>query len=615
MAPSWHFKKYEAGDTYRNSTADAFFDSDTISNPGNALVREGIQNSLDAHKIHPEKPAIVRVSLLSGDDAPDRDSVEPYFTDAWPHYRADRSGLHRDDIPDREKKCAALIFEDMDTTGLIGCPTQWREPDEGNPNDFFNFFRAEALTHKTPGERGSRGIGKATFYQASRINTLFGLTIPYNKPKRLLMGRCILRSHRLGQNDHHGDGYFGVSSDDEKGLIIPVEDDDVIAQFVRAFRLERGTETGLSVVVPWLDNEIQESTIVRAVCENYFYTILNGKLEVLVETPNQKVVLDKSELLPAVRQNSDLSDLLPTVELADWITSGNAVRERHTLNVHPASGAYSWQKSLFPGELLDTLREQFQNRQRTAIRVLVPVRKRGRGQNAEESCFDVYISFADSEEPGNPSFIREDILIADVRPQRMRGIRAVVVIDKGSLAEFLRLSENPSHTQWQKNRVKKDYIYAPSLVDFVVNSVRCIYRLAMDEDQTEDKKILADLFPKPGPGNGGNGKKPKQYVRIAREGNGFSVTPGRDPLQIGDLVEIKVAYADNGGLRSAIGRHSTADFNLEQEPHKPTLVGAEAVEATGNRIVIRVKNLAFKVTAKGFDLNRDIVVDADRQGE
>ena len=51
MPPNWQFKPYAPGDTHRNSTADAFFDSDTVSDPGNALVREGIQNSLDANKI------------------------------------------------------------------------------------------------------------------------------------------------------------------------------------------------------------------------------------------------------------------------------------------------------------------------------------------------------------------------------------------------------------------------------------------------------------------------------------------------------------------------------------------------------------------------------------
>ena len=197
MLPDWRFKPYAPGDTYRNSTADAFFDSDTVSDPGKALVREGIQNSLDANKIHPDKPVFVRVSLIGQDTAPTWADVERYFGTAWPHFTTERSGLHPDDIPDQQEKCTALVFEDIDTTGLVGDTEAWREPEEGESNDFFNFFRAEALTHKSPGDRGSRGVGKATFIQASRVNTLFGLTIRHNDPNPLLMGRSVLRSHRL----------------------------------------------------------------------------------------------------------------------------------------------------------------------------------------------------------------------------------------------------------------------------------------------------------------------------------------------------------------------------------------------------------------------------------
>ena len=276
MLPSWRFKRYTPGDTYRNSTADAFFDSEIVSEPGKALVREGTQNSLDANKIHQNRSAFVRISLISKDTAPSWDDVEKYFEMARPHYETEGSGLHRDDIPRRKEMCAALVFEDMDTTGLVGDPEEWRQPEKDDRNDFFNFFRAEALTHKSPGDRGSRGVGKATFFQASRVNTLFGLTIRHTDHRRLLMGRSVLKSHRLEDKYHHGDGYFGIPSSVNEELTAPIEDKDFIDGFIRTFQLERQNESGLSVVIPWLDEEIDEETIIRAVCENYFYTILKG---------------------------------------------------------------------------------------------------------------------------------------------------------------------------------------------------------------------------------------------------------------------------------------------------------------------------------------------------
>ena len=620
MLPNWQFKPYYPGDTYRNSTADAFFDSDTVSDPGKALVREGIQNSLDANKIHPDNPVLVRISLINQDTAPSWVDVEKYFGTAWPHYTSERSGLHPDEIPSHQEKCTALVFEDMDTTGLLGDVEEWREPEEGNRNDFFNFFRAEALTHKSPGDRGSRGVGKATFIQASRVNTLFGLTIRHNDRRPLLMGRSVLRSHRLGGHDHHGDGYFGIPSSVSDGLISPIEDRNLIDEFIQSFRLERREESGLSVVVPWPDKDIDEETIIRAVCENYFYTILNEGLAVLVELPENLLILDRSSLSQEVQKDEQLSRLLPVVNLAEWATQGDVGDERHVLNPHPGTGTYTWTRSLFPEGLLDTLREELQRQQRFVVRVPVPVRKRGTAP--QDSYFDVYIASDDSNYGTAPAFVREDILIADVRPRSVRdGIRALVVIDHEPLASFLRQAENPSHTQWQQNLVKKDYIQAPSLVSFIVNSVREICNLASAENREVDKRLLADIFPLPDigedsngvdnggtNGNGGNGHP--SDVRINSINGGFSVTPTHQSFQPGDRVDIKVAYARSRG--DAFARYRTTDFQVDQKPITLESLGVELTEVVNNRIVARVTSPQFRIAVTGFDENRDIRVRADK---
>lgn len=593
MLPNWQFKPYSPGDTYRNSTADAFFDSDTVSDPGKALVREGVQNSLDANKIYPEKPAFARISLINQDTAPSWEDVEKFFGTAWPHYITERSGLHPDEIPGHHEKCTALVFEDMDTTGLVGDAEEWRELEEGNRNDFFNFFRAEALTHKSPGDRGSRGVGKATFIQASRVNTLFGLTIRHNDYRRLLMGRSVLRSHRLEDKDHHGDGYFGIPSTLNEGLISPIEDSDVIDEFIQSFRLERREENGLSVVVPWPDKDIDEKILIRAVCENYFYTILNGGLEVLVELSQNQLILNRSSLSQEIQNDEDLIRLLPVVNLAEWATQGDAGDERYVLNPHPDTGTYTWSRSLFPEGLLDTLREKLQLQQRFTVRVPVPVRKRGAA--AQESYFDVYITSDHSNCGTTPAFIREDILIADVRPRSVRdGIRGLVVIDHEPLASFLRQAENPSHTQWQQNRVKKDYIQAPSLVSFVVNSVREICNLASAENREVDKRLLADIFPLPDSGEGSNGgdnggkngngeNGHRSELRINNISGGFSVTPTQQSFQPGDRIEIQVAYARSRG--NAFARYRTTDFQIDQGPIVLETVGAELTDIVNNRIV------------------------------
>ena len=78
------------------------------------------------------------------------------------------------------------------------------------------------------------------------------------------MGRSVLRSHRLGDSDYHGDGYFGVPSESYPGLLLPIDDTDIIDAFARIFCLKRKNESGLSIVIPWPDQEIKHEAIIQA---------------------------------------------------------------------------------------------------------------------------------------------------------------------------------------------------------------------------------------------------------------------------------------------------------------------------------------------------------------
>src|SRR6266481_1159879 len=44
----WHFRPYAPGEKTRDPIQGEFFATDAIRNPAEALIREGIQNSLDA---------------------------------------------------------------------------------------------------------------------------------------------------------------------------------------------------------------------------------------------------------------------------------------------------------------------------------------------------------------------------------------------------------------------------------------------------------------------------------------------------------------------------------------------------------------------------------------
>lgn len=616
MAGEWHFQPLPKNQTIREPIAEAFFASDIVSAPGLALVREGIQNSLDS--VADGKKTLVRISLVEGENAPAYQQVASYFDDAWAHYEAEDSGLRRDEVPEREGTCPLLVFEDFGTNGLCGDPGTPFPPKVKSENNFFHFFRAEGRTDKDDSKRGSWGLGKDTFFRASRINTVFGFTIREDDRRRMLMGKSVLKSHYAG-DDCCQDGYFGVLPNQD-GLVVPIEDHEALEQFAKLFRLERRDDFGLSIVVPWLVQEITEQEIIQAVFQNYFYTILSGELDVMVEMAGIETWLDKNSLPQEARRVSDdAAGWLPLIEMAQWATQEGIERERFLLNKPDSGRGWAWSRELLPDDVVVALKEKLQKQEHIAIRVPVTVRKKG--EPAQESHFDVYMQANDSKEPVRPTFIREGIVISAVSAPPMPGYSALVVVAAGPLSAFLRQSENPSHTLWQGHQLKKGYVSGVGDLRFIVQSVRQIISLLSEEDKEEDKQLLADLFPIPGQGGKGRVRPlvppiPTQpaFFTFRSDETGFSITQGRARLQADALLEIHAAYDTRTG--NPLSKWRPEDFQLDQPPMAWQSEGCEVIEAVGNRIVIRIAEPdRFRLAVDGFDRNRQVFVDTRKLEE
>ena len=79
-----------------------------IGSAAQALVRESIQNSLDASLKVPGSPVRVRFRLCTGPDALLATTARQYFGDGWKHFTAADNGLDavpqwRDDCPFEEE--------------------------------------------------------------------------------------------------------------------------------------------------------------------------------------------------------------------------------------------------------------------------------------------------------------------------------------------------------------------------------------------------------------------------------------------------------------------------------------------------------------------------------
>ena len=613
----WHFRPFVEGETIREPTAEAFFANDAVSDPGFALVREGVQNSLDSSI--PGTETMVRISVVSGSDAPTWDQVAPYVAEAWPHYKADNSGLNHEDLPEQSGNCPFLVFEDFNTQGLLGDPASPFPPKDNEPNNFFHFFRAEGRSDKDPDKsRGRWGLGKDTFFRCSTINSLFGLTIRNDDEQRLLMGKAVLKSHFL-DDDYLQDGYFGVRDDPAEHFVKPIEDTQEIQNFLNVFPCERGKYPGLSIFVPWPDPEISVKNIIQSVCRNYFHTILAGDLSVIVQTPTVETLLDKDTLLSESKKFPEVSNEIPLIELANWAVTALKDSDRHVLNLPDPNVGWRWHTELFGESQKEELREKWQNGEKIALRVPVTVRKKG--TQPQESYFDIYMTHDHTNRRARPSFVRLGILVSSVDAPSMRGVCALVVIDDEPLSAFLHQAENPSHTLWQGQQLKKDYVSGVGDLKFIVRSVREALDIINAEDQEEDKKLLSDLFPVPGSDSGGKGpRRPPRPPRprpsrllISRSSGGFTIVPGTTQVAPGSVIKIESAYDTRRG--GALTKYRSDDFRLDEPPIEYRTKGMEVLAVTGNSMLVKVIDpAAFRVSVSGFDTNRQIYVRSDLVG-
>lgn len=621
MKGNWDFRELKPGEKDRQPTQGEFFATDAISSAAEALVRESIQNSLDAHPEDIKSPIRVRFFIGTGEHALSSAKAKRYFADAWDHFTAKGNGL--DCPPKDDESCSYLAVEDFGTTGLTGDIQQWQHiPDSKNP--FYYFFRTEGRSGKSEESRGRWGVGKYVFPRSSRINALIALTVRNDDKQRFLMGQAVLKSHRVGENYYTPDGNYGCMSGN--GLVLPIDEKASLDQFCEDFKLLRKEDPGLSVVVPWMDKEITADILIRAVIKGYFHPILAGELIVVVATGDKEFEINESSIEATCRElGGEIAEqLLPVIQLSTW---ARGIENSSLIKLNPANSQRpEWEAALIPNELLPEIRRKFRAGERIGVEVPLTVRTHGLPDRA--SFFHFYL-VNDGGEGGRPIFIRNDIIIPDVHARWMPGVHAIVVIEHSAIAELLGDSENPAHTQWQKERehFRHKYIYGKSYIEFVTHCISMFVRFLNAADQQADRNLLREIFSIPKKQESEHPKEKsrprkrnkgeiivdppvietrKQRFSLVKIAGGFTVTRGISDIPMPTSMKIDVAYDRRKG--NPLKKYMPADFKIGSSPIHIDTDAVTVVRQELNQIEIQIIKPDFRVTVSGFDENRDLFV-------
>ncbi len=623
MSSAWFFTEAKPGDKARESKVEDFFKSDAVRDRANALVREGIQNSLDAAPSGSRVNIRIAIGTWSPEEA--EHNLAEYERGYREHLAAESVSKKIPGLPGSSDPFRFLVFEDFGTSGLLGDPSEWWPDEHDESGAFFKYFRAEGISGKSDGARGRHGVGRLVFMFASRARMMFGLTRRNVAPGRsdeLLMGTAVLRNHRLGTVPYLPDGWFGTRSPEVDGLVLPVDDNLQLEAFKRRFKLARREECGLSVVVPWLSEDVTFEGVLHAVVSEYFYPILSDTLAVEVSEGEERITIDSSTI-DSVLDRCRL-EFAETCRAYIQLVRASKSGEWLTLNLQ-REGAPSWSN----GVLTDaTAKKLIERLEEGAVFLRVPVLVRSRQGAVRESHFEIMLERDPTIGESQIRFIREGIHVSDARPRRTSGLRALIVVEEGSLGEFLGDAENPSHTQWQKDMVRNKYRYHAALINFVVGSVPGLVLEIGRQKEKADSALLLDLFSLPAetgslrkqeltrPKQGNETAPPKVEVekkprsfKVTPKGTGFVVRRGDPSLPPPQSLSVAVAYDVRKG--NPFKKYVKADFELGREGVSVSATGCSVLHLAGNSALIRVDGADFAFEVQGLDVRlRDIIVDA-----
>jgi hypothetical protein len=619
---AWHFRTKRPSDTARDPISSEFFANEAVKDAAQAVIREAIQNSLDARTRPPTEPAEVRIRLGLGSEALDAGQLAPFVRDVWPHLSAKSNGL--EDPPVEGSRCQYLTIEDFGTSGLEGDPEAWTH-NEKVTNSFYLFFRAEALSDKAGDERGRWGVGKLVFPRSSRGSTFFGYTVQRDTGRHLLMGRMILKHHKVGGVEYRPDAMYGVRrrthGDDD--FVVPVEDQAVLQQFRKAFGITRLDEPGLSVVVPWVEDPLifAPEMLAKAVAAEYLLPILRDDLIVNVRSGATRLRIDRSELLRQSPTWSD-DDLKLRLVLGRFAAGLRPGQVRRTAAADRTNSP-KWPENALDDSTAEAVRDDLERGEPVAIDVPITVEKKD--GTTTPSQLRVHMVRTGSPSNVSPVFVRDGITVTSAKGRSIPGYATLVTIDDGALATLLGDAENPAHTEWRPNTrgFKEKYKFGPAYLEFVRGAPFHVFRSIFDQDSEDDRFALGAFFPDmiTEPGDTTRGGKPKtragggksavpklpprpRRYTLQRIRGGFRLSTGDPIAEMPRILQVRVAYDVRRG--NPLKAYQPFDFDLARADMSIDADGVKILHLTQNLLECEVISTPFRVDVTGFDEHRDL---------
>lgn len=400
---TWHFKPEGGGDIGPNDPLHITFKG----NPYYSIVREAIQNSLDAVN-NSAKPVVVSFQYfdLNRQEYPNFFKIEEHINQSLKYYEtnADAKRLFGDMLKylngieegKKKLKLSCLKISDSNTKGMYF--------DEGTTSPFYAFLRASGVSAKNQGAGGSFGFGKGAYFALSPIKTLV-VSSKDTEGKFYFEGATRLTTHK--DTDGNKISAFGFY-DNNNGE--PTTDENDIPDIFK--RTEAGTD--VNIIGLWSETE-RKKLMIKSVLNNFWLAIYDQKLVVQIDD----VIINKDNIETTIDDYfvGQLESGAPT-EIESW----NPKSYLKAVKYAKTSDQY-----LVFEETLQTI-----------------------------GSVKLYV-YLDKGLPNRTSYFRTPRMVVFKRTNRkVNGYSAVFICDNEKGNEMLRLMENPAHNEWKLDNYPKD---------------------------------------------------------------------------------------------------------------------------------------------------------------
>lgn len=637
----WYFNEAGPLDTIATPKLSEFFSSSHCE----AVVREAIQNSLDATPNGSELKTKITFTFFS--------SKQDEFTQDYSEIQTHCDAINKP-IP-TSKVIKNLIIEDFNTTGLEGNIDKFA-PDE-ELGSFYSFWWEEGTSKKKTGSGGSHGVGKSTLSSASKFNTFLALTKRKDSPQEALIGFCGLPPHKMNGKQFIGYARYGHLSETETGhKLLPYINQNQLGQKkIQSFKDHcdpiRNNEDGLSILIPWLHEDISFKKTISVILEHFFLPIVKENLTVEVvdrETGNS-AILAKNSILEIVDgyitepKKQEHLRLLISVALEASRISNNREFYYLATDTTITNGDFELKEKSFTDANLALMREDYKAGKVVPVLFDLPIMY-AEG-NVKRGYFCVYIKNSPDRKKLYRAF-RGDIMIFREKCSSSHPYDVVLVDvfndDEGNeLSEYMKYSEDPGHSEWKWSPANKsDGLYKfgeswqKTFIQRAASSLLNVLTGTVEKEKLTD--FAEDIFfiEKEVPDNTASNSTPKKSKRnksgdtspeipdeippkgpdifsIEKTANGFKI---RGTNYFEEIFEntssfegrVKAAFIMPGTSKSKwFNSFIPADFSFSTTISIENS-NAEIEITSDNEMAFKALSSNFEITLTGFDPNRDL---------